>query len=356
MRVTSLLLALAATGFLGWWFVLRVPPEPAVVSSMRAPAEPAAVRVTVVESVAEETRERTLLRGRTEANRAVDVRAETAGLVASEPLRAGARVAEGEVLCRLDAGSRAAQRKEMEARLAEARAEATAAQTLSAKGFTAETTRIAREAQLEAAAAALELVERDIDRLEIRAPFAGILETDAAERGALLSIGDRCATLIDLSLVKITAFVSEQDVDRIAPGQPVAVRLVNGMEREGAIRFIGRMADEDTRTYRVETVLENADGQLRDGMTAELVVSLDAGRAHRLPQSALTLDDTGRLGVRVVEEGIARFRPVRVLRDSAEEAWLTGLPERATVIVVGQEFVRDGRRVEPLAIGKDELG
>lgn len=371
MRATSILTALAVIAGLAWWFGLRqgdlaqimavtapqdAPPAIAeqsehVPETTDAPAAatPDAFPVMVIRSVAEPALEQARLRGRTEARRSVDVRAETTGLVVSEPLRAGTRVAQGDVLCRLDEGSRGAQLSEAKARLEEARAEAEAARSLAEKGFTAETARKAREAELQAAEAALRLVEIDIDRLELRAPFDGVLESDTAELGARLGPGEICASVIDLAQAKVTAFVSEQDVDRLAVGQNVEVRLITGTERRGAIRFIGRMGDETTHTYRVEAMLDNADGKLRDGMTAEIRVVLHGGAAHRLPQSALTLDDTGRLGVRTIDsESRARFIPVSVVRDTADGVWVAGLPDRATVIVVGQEFVRDGRLVKPV--------
>ena len=70
--------------------------------------------------------------------------------------------------------------------------------------------------------------------------------------------------------------------------------------------------------------------------------------AHLLPQSALTLNDDGRLGVRLIDEkNRAYFAPVTLLRDTAEGAWLKGLPNQATVILVGQEYVNSGVLVAP---------
>ena len=40
-----------------------------------------------------------------------------------------------------------------------------------------------------------------------------------------------------------------------------------------------------------------------------------------------------------------KFVPVTLLRDTPEGVWLTGLPETAEVIVIGQEYVTDGVRV-----------
>jgi multidrug efflux system membrane fusion protein len=66
-----------------------------------------------------------------------------------------------------------------------------------------------------------------------------------------------------------------------------------------------------------------------------------------LPQSALTLNDQGALGVRIVEQdNIVTFNPVTLLRDTADGVWLAGLPDQAEVIVVGQEFVTDGVAVD----------
>ena len=70
--------------------------------------------------------------------------------------------------------------------------------------------------------------------------------------------------------------------------------------------------------------------------------------AHFIPQSALTLNNEGTLGVRIVDlADTARFRPVTVLRDEAGGIWVSGLEDVADVIVIGQEFVSDGVRVRP---------
>ena len=176
MRLTSLVLALLSAGALYYWFAVRGPAEDmavtvVTVATTGAEAEqnrPVPVMVEVSE--ARPMVDQLVLRGRTVAIRNVSVPAETAGLVISQPLRKGTTVAEGDVLCRLDPGARAAQLLGAEAGLAEARIEAEAATTLSRKGFAAETTRMARQAQLEAAQAQVDLVKLDIARLVIHAP------------------------------------------------------------------------------------------------------------------------------------------------------------------------------------------
>ena len=372
MRPIPLLTALLVAAALLYWFELRHPSadeavatapagaadvaSPGTAAGLAAPdAGETPVRVAVLESRAQDTSARLVLRGRTQALRDVEVAAETTGRVISEPLRHGTVVEEGQVLCRLDPGVRDAELAEAEAALAEAEAAASAATQLEERGFTAETAAKAERARLRAAQARLDRVRWDIDRLEITAPFAGVLESDTAEMGALLMPGAICAAIVDLSQVKVEAYVSEREVDQLALGQQAEARLVNGITATGEVTFISRMGDEETRTYEVEVTLPNPYGAIRAGMTAELTIPLPAETAHLVPQSALTLDDDGRLGVRVSEQGIARFYPVTVLRDAPEGVWVSGLAERADIIVVGQEFVRGGRRVAATPAAAEQL-
>jgi len=104
-------------------------------------------------------------------------------------------------------------------------------------------------------------------------------------------------------------------------------------------------ADAATRSFPVEIEIPNGNGALRDGITATAIVNLGTAPAHQLPQSVLTLDDQGVLGVRTVEDGIVAFYPVTIVKDTREGVWVTGLPPRVQVITVGQEYVQPGQKV-----------
>lgn len=302
----------------------------------------------VVERIAErEIEQAVVLRGRTEAARRVEVRAETQGLVASDPRPRGSAVAEGEVLCELDPGTRAAALAEAQARLAEAEINFTAASRLSEGGFAAQTRVAAAEAAVRSAQAGVERAQAELDRLTIRAPFAGVLEADTAERGALLAAGGLCGTVIRLDPIRLVGFAAEAQIDKLTEGAVAGGRLSNGRDVLGRVTFLARVADPATRTFRVEVTVANPDLAIREGMSADILIQAAPERGHLVPASALTLDDAGRLGLRLVgAEGITEFAPVRVLRDTARGFWVQGLPPEADVIVVGQEYVTDGVRVE----------
>ncbi len=303
------------------------------------------VSVLVMKSLAQSVDSGIVLRGRTEAARKIDVRSENSGLVISEPLRKGAMVSAGQLLCELDPGTRGVALLEAKARLAEAEINEKAATSLAEKGFGSQTVATARRAALESAQAGVERAEKDIERLRITAPFDGLLESDAAELGSLLQPGSLCGHVIQLDPIKLVGFVPEQGISKIKTGALAGARLINGDLVNGQVTFLSRSADPLTRTFRVEVQVANPDLKISDGATAEIFIAFSGERAHLLPQSALTLDDAGNLGVRAVVDGAAQFFAVQVIRDSVKGVWLAGLPEAVEVIVVGQEYVINGRRV-----------
>ena len=208
------------------------------------------------------------LRGRTEADRAVTLQAEVAGLVEGDPPRRGTIVQAGDVICRLSAGERPAELAEARAGLIEAEAEVEAAERLVERGFTSQTETLKRRAALESARARLMRAELAMERLEIVAPFGGILEDDAAERGTLLQPGGHCATIIAIDPVVLVGYAPEREVDALSVGQAATGRLVTGRALQGEVRYVARTADPDTRTFRVEIAVPNPELAIREGMTA----------------------------------------------------------------------------------------
>ncbi|MEK9861036.1 MAG: efflux RND transporter periplasmic adaptor subunit, partial [Alphaproteobacteria bacterium] len=213
------------------------------------------------------------------------------------------------------------------------------------------------EAALRSAEAAIDRAAEELARVEIRAPFNGLLESDTAELGTLMQPGALCATVIDLDPIKFVGFMPEAELARISIGQTATTRLVDGREVDGIVRFVARSADPQTRTFRVEIEAENPDLSIGDGQSADIAIATEGTAAHLVPSSALTLDDQGDLGLRVVaEDNLVAFYPVTLLRDTPDGALVTGLPEQVDIIIVGQEFVSNGGQVVPVSINDIPTG
>jgi len=301
------------------------------------------VSVVVRHSTAQLLANVVVVRGETEAAREVNVTAETSGRVVNAPLRKGAYVQADQTLCELDIGTREAILAQAKAEFTQAEVALANARKLAEGGYASETQILTAEAGIESARAAVALASRDIENLTIKAPFAGLLESDTAELGTFLSSGSACATVIQLDPIKLVGYAPEADVAAIEVGALAGARLISGPEVTGRVTFLSRSADPSTRTFRVEVEIPNPDFSIRDGQTVEMAISAAGLAAHLVPQSALTLDDEGQIGLRLLgADSRAEFAPVQVLRDTREGIWVAGLADEVDIIVVGQDFVKAG--------------
>lgn len=315
--------------------------------------------VTVLESTARPLLNSLNLRGATAPDRHVEVRAQTPGVVSSEPIKQGTDIKKGTALCKLDEAERKATLAQAQARLKEAQANAFGSSQLAKKGYATNNRVVADQSALEAARAQLEQIKLDIERTVITAPFDGRLETNTAELGAFLQQGDRCATIVDFDPIHVIVYPSEQEIGAVVMGAPVDVVLASGETFNATVSFIANVADEATRTFKVEATADNPDGDIRAGTTATVAIGLADTKAHFIPQSAMLLNDAGVLGVRVVEmqSKQVRFKPVTLLKDNDQGSWVQGLSQlqQEHVIVIGQNYVTDGQQVNMKKVTLDQL-
>lgn len=290
------------------------------------------------------------VRGRTQAFRHVNVRAETAGRVVATPFPRGARVEEGDVLCEIAVENREIDLQEAVSREQQARMEYEGELELQTRGLQGRVAIAQRKAALDAASAAVERARLSLERTRVRAPFTGIMESRNVEVGDYLDMGAQCASLIDDQPMLLVGQVAEHEVGRLSLGAEVEARLVTGERVYGELTFLARSADPATRSYRIEVELEPADTPIRQGVTAELLVSAQQIRAHLVPPSSLTLDDDGAVGVKILDDNNeVHFRVITIVGESTRidepGFWVTGLPARTSLITLGQEMVFPGQTV-----------
>lgn len=286
------------------------------------------------------------LRGRTKAKATVSVMPETSGIVEQVHVEKGQRVTVGELICTLEQGTRAAAVAQAEAALAQAEADFETNAELRERGLQPANTARAMEVALRAAEANLKNARAELERTEVRSPIDGVVQDPLAQIGDMLGAGAPCATIVQLDPMLFTGAVTEARIGYAKLGLPATITTVTGKTLEGKVSYISASADPATRAFAIEIEIPNADGEVLDGVTAEAVVDVGSAPAHLLPQSALTLDDEGVLGVRIVEaDSKVAFLPVTIVKDTREGVWVTGLPPSVDVITVGQEFVQAGQTV-----------
>ena len=305
--------------------------------------------VRIRTQTAEEVTRTITVNGKTAPARIVEINAETDGRVVATGIERGERLNKGEVIVRLDERDRQARLAQARATVKQRELEFVAREQLKDESYVSEAQLQEAAAQLEMAKAELTRAELDIEYMVIRAPFDGALQDRMVEIGDYLKSGDPVATFVDERNLIVSADVSEFDANQVSQGNRASARLATGELVEGKIRYVAPIADEATRTFRVELEVDNSAGEFRGGVTAELMIPAETIFAHKISPSLLTLDDEGNLGIKTVNEtGQVEFFLADIAMSSNEGVWVAGLPHSASIITVGQGFVNAGSFVDSI--------
>ncbi len=172
--------------------------------------------------------------------------------------------------------------------------------------------------------------------------------------GDFLQIGGTCAILLTDDPYLVVGEVSDRQVSHIKKGQPATVELTDGTVIEGTVRYISSAARIETRTFRVEVEVPNPALELREGMTANILIPTNSAKAHYLTPSLLTLKDDGSVGIRIVVDGTVKFFPITIAGNNPDGLWVKGLPDHIQLIITGQNFVTEGQKVRVSVEGEGD--
>jgi multidrug efflux system membrane fusion protein len=320
--------------------------EPAVTKAVKPHA---LIQVQVLDIKAELIDREIVVQGELEPNRTIEVRAQTASKVAALLGEKGQRVDVQQPIVELAAEDRHAQLNQAKAEVRKYKLEVEGARKLEQRGLQSETQLKTALAALASAEAHLKRAKLELDYIQIKAPFSGILEERYVELGSHLEKGDKVALILDESTLKAVGQVSQQAAGKLALGQLIKVRLLDGREAEGSITYISKRGDSKTHSFRIEAEIPNKDSQLNAGVSAELRIVVGKEQAHFISPAVLALNDSGIVGIKSVDHaGLISFHPTALVRTEADGIWVSGLPESARIISQGQGFVNAGQTVIPV--------
>jgi len=294
--------------------------------------------------------------GQTQPDKRAVMTTRAAGIVAELPVKKGDHVKAGDLLLRLSAEEKAAAVETARALLDQRQAEWEAAERLSKGGSIAKLQLDAARSALASAKSQLQAAIAEVERNEVRAPFDGLIDKVSVELGASVAQGGQVATILDLDPIIGIGEISERDLRYVKIGDDAELRLVNGEDHTGTLRYISRDASAATRTFPVEVEIPNPDGTIPAGMTAEITVRAEPADAVILPRSVVTLSNNGDLGIRAVgADNKVTFHPIDLIDDSPTGLVLGGIPADARVIVAGQDLVVEGEVVNPVEADQETI-
>jgi RND family efflux transporter MFP subunit len=205
------------------------------------------------------------------------------------------------------------------------------------------------EAQMKVARANFETAQTHLEYARITAPFTGYITKRFLDPGALVNQNNSTLfTLMDLNAMKIIINVLEKDIPLVSIGTKAIVTVDAFPDKEfyGTVARLSNALDLSTRTMAVEIDIPNENRFLKPGMYAnvDLVVQNHAN-ALTVPTQAVLKDGRGNY-VFTIRNGTAVRKDVSIgLEQSSRTEILSGIADADSIIVTGQQFVKDGARV-----------
>lgn len=304
--------------------------------------------VRVVTSQTQEHPLYLMVQGQTAAARIVDLKAKIPGTIEAIVEPEGKLVQQGTIIAKIALDNRVT-RLEAAKRLVEQRKlEYAASQQLLKQGFEPKLKAALAASDLANAEQILDLIQKEIEKTNIKAPFHAIIDKYYIEVGDFLDVGGLIVRIVELDPLIVQFNVPENYIYRLQPDAPVKIQLLTGHSIEGKISLVGSIADPKTRTFLVEAKFPNPEQKLRDGLTATVTIEVDRVQAHKIAPSTLSLAEDGTLGIKTInKDNQVIFNPVQIVDEDREAYWITGLPETAEIITDGHEYAETGSTVTP---------
>ena len=306
--------------------------------------------VVVKEMTAQEKAREITLNGVSAPQRITLVQAETEGRLLKIFHQEGEIVKADTLIMQLDERDRRNKINEAKALLKQREIELNASKKLFEKGFQSKVRLSQAQTALAAAQSQLKLAQIDLAHSNIRAPYDGLIEEVMVEEGDLVGRGFANQTVmrfVDLSPLKITGQISELERTKIKKDDKAKIRFSTGEEATGKVDYIASVADNETRTFRIEIEVPNEDRNLKAGISAEIALQTDTQWSYEVPSSVLSLNDAGKVGVKLLGvDNIVEFQEVSVLSQSPNGVWVAGLPNKISLVTQGGSFVSQGQVIE----------
>ncbi len=280
-----------------------------------------------------------------EANNSVSLSAAVSGRLVELHAKDGASVPAGLLLAKLDDSELRAQLKQAESNYSLAAQREQRTRTLYQQGGATQEDLEAAVANLQSAEASVEYIKAQIEKTEVRAPFAGKLGLVDVSVGQWLNAGAPVAELSDVKKLKARFAVPQRYASSVKVGDRVTLKdQERNVEKKGKVSALDATISESSRTRQVVVTVDNSSGKLIAGGYVSATIQMKPGKnkSTTIPAEALILDREGAY-VFVVQNGKAHIKHVKTgLRTPFSVEITSGLSKGDTVIVSGIISLREG--------------
>jgi membrane fusion protein (multidrug efflux system) len=307
------------------------------------------VRMQIVQQ--EKIGERVLTVGTILSNEEVEIRSEISGKVEKIYFKEGGKVKKDDMVLKINDDELQARLLSAQYRQALAEQEEQRQRQLFEKTLTSQQDYDKAVNNLNVVKAEVQLIQAQLDKTEIRAPFDGVIGLRFVSVGSYLSPATLITTLQDNSAVKIDFTFPEKYAAEIKPGDKINF-TIQGTSRKftGTVYAIAPKIDPSTRTMRIRAHSPNTDRALVAGAFANVEVQLQEKEGLTIPAFAV-IPELKRHKVFVYKDGKAAEQLVEIGMRTEERVEITqGLQAGDTLITSAILQLRPGVAVQPAEI------
>lgn len=306
------------------------------------------IQVNVHTLTPERLVERLSTTGTIRAGEQVEITSEISGKVVEILFEEGRRVAAGDVLLRIDDSELRAEQNRTVHQLELAQSREARQKELLESGVQSQQEYDFALSQLNVLRAQLEIVEAQLKKTKIRAPFAGIVGLRYVSLGAFVTPQTRITSLQDIDPIKIDFSVPEKYAQSVRPGTEIQFRVAGIADpMTGEVYAVEPSVDATTRSLALRARSRNSQGVLLPGAFADVELQLRVVEDALAVPSMAVIPELGGKKVFVYENGEAAPRPITTGIRAADRVEVTsGLKPGELVIVTGVQSLSPGLVVQ----------
>ena len=292
--------------------------------------------------------------GTVQANEVVELSTEASGIVTDIYLEEGREVQKGDLLLKINDSELQAQKQRAEFRLNLAEQREDRQKRLLERGGISQEDYDATLNEVNVLRSEVQLINAQIDKTEIRAPFSGVIGLKYISVGSYIGPNTRIASLQEVDPVKIDFSVPERYISRVTVGDEINF-TVQGVDSTftGEVYAIEPRINTETRTLQIRAISENSGQLLVPGAFANITLILDEIDNALMVPTISIIPALNSQKVFVVREGVVAEQTIRSgIRTSEKVQVVEGIEQGDVVLTTGLLQVRPGMEVNITEITK----
>jgi RND family efflux transporter MFP subunit len=282
------------------------------------------------------------------------VQPEFSGTLTTLNVKAGQRVAKGQILGKVDDAGMSQQLASIENQYALAKTTFERQKNLWDKKIGSEIQFLQAQAQMISAQKSVAQMRAQVAKTVIRAPFSGTIDEVFVERGQVVAPSPQgLMRIVNLSNMYVSTTVPETYIGKLKPGTEVDVFLTSlGKTYKGKVRQVANFINPSNRSFGIEVSVPNPDNLLRPNQVAKLkIIDYTTNNAIVVPTNVVQEDGEHNRFVFVAtningKKGVAKKVVVKVGKSSNNVTEiLSGLAANDVIITEGVNNIAEGMKL-----------